>query len=96
VTHQASKSQNEAIPFFGLLMGLSSIGHSVWIFDGAANVFEYGCREADVLIVDSARLTTLSSGWQSSAKNLMRAPQILVHDRASYQLRIPETMQPPK
>ena len=55
---------NTAIPFFGLLMGLSSIGHSVWIFDGAANVIECGCREADVLIVDSARLTALCSGWQ--------------------------------
>jgi hypothetical protein len=78
---------NQAIPFFGLLMGFASIGHSVWIFDGAHNVLEYGCREADVLIVDSALLTRLPSGWQDKAAQVMRNPQILLHDRTSYQLR---------
>lgn len=78
---------NHAIPFFGLLMGLTSIGHSVWIFDGA--VTESGCREADVLIVDGARLTVLPSDWQSNAAKVMRNPQILIHDRTTYQLRKP-------
>jgi len=78
---------NEAIPFFGLLMGFASIGHSVWVFDGADDILEQGCREADVLIVDSASLTRLSSGWQDKAAQVMRNLQILVHDRASYQLR---------
>jgi hypothetical protein len=58
------QTANQAIPFFGMLMGFACIGHSVWIFDGSADVFEPGCREADVLIVDSARLATLSSDWQ--------------------------------
>lgn len=83
------ESANTAIPFFGLLMGFTTIGHSVWIFDGATNVLEPGCREADVLIVDSARLTTLSPDWQSQAAKVMRNRQILVHDRASYKLREP-------
>jgi hypothetical protein len=83
------ETANRAIPFFGLLMGLTSIGHSVWIFDGAANEFESGCCEADVLIVDSARLTALSIDWQGNAARVMRSPQILVHDRASYRLRKP-------
>src|SRR5579872_1810030 len=28
---------SKAIPFLGLLMGLSSIGHSIWIFQGSAD-----------------------------------------------------------
>jgi hypothetical protein len=68
-------------------MGFTSIGHSVWIFDGAA--VESGSREADVLIVDSACVTTLPADWQDSAAKVMRSPQILVHDRASFQLRKP-------
>ena len=83
------QAANQAIPFFGMLMGLSCIGHSVWIFDGSASVLESGCREADVLIVDSVRLSDLSSDWQGSAVKVMRNAQILVHDRATYQLRKP-------
>ena len=83
------QTANHAIPFFGLLMGLASIGHSVWIFDGTGAAFELGCREADVLIVDSACLTILAHDWQGNAAKVMRNPQILVHDRASYQLRKP-------
>jgi hypothetical protein len=81
------QTANQAIPFFGMLMGFASIGHSVWIFDGSTDVFESGCREADVLIVDSAHLAGLSPDWQRSAVKVMRNPQILVHDRATYQLR---------
>lgn len=83
------QTANAAIPFFGLLMGFTSIGHCVWIFDGTASVFELGCREADVLIVDSARLTVLPPDWQGRSAKVMRNPQILVHDRASFQLRKP-------
>lgn len=81
------QTANRAIPFFGMLMGFAFIGHSGWIFDGSTDVFESGCREADVLIVDSARLAALSPDWQRSAVKLMRNPQILLHDRATYQLR---------
>ena len=84
---QLIRAANEAIPFFGILAGFASIGHSVWIFDGADDILESGCREADVLIVDSASLARLPSGWQDKARGVMRKPQILVHDRASYQLR---------
>jgi hypothetical protein len=83
------QTANQAIPFFGMLMGFACIGHAVWIFDGSVDVFESGCREADVLIVDSARLNALSSDWQHNAAKVMRSPQILVHDRATYQLRKP-------
>jgi hypothetical protein len=78
-----------AVPFFGLLMGFTSIGHSVWLFDGAANVFTPGCRLADVLIVDSARVSDLPSDWRRDAAREMRNPQILLHDRNTHQFRRP-------
>jgi hypothetical protein len=83
------QAASHAVPFFGLLMGFTSIGHSVWLFDGAPNMFESGCRQADVLIVDSARVSVLPSVWQCDAETVMRNPQILVHDRNTNQLRKP-------
>jgi hypothetical protein len=81
---------NQAIPFFGLLMGFATIGHAVWIFDaGAAEALSAGARGADVLIVDSARVSALPAEWQQTAAQVMRAPQILVHDRAIHRLRKP-------
>jgi len=79
---------NKAIPFFGLLMGLSYLGHAVWIFEGHASAFEAGCRDADALIIDSAILPLLSPGWQDRAAATMRNANILVHDRASFQLKV--------
>jgi hypothetical protein len=78
---------NQAIPFFGLLMGFAGIGHAVWIFDaGTSDAIAAGCRHADLLIVDSARLAALPSGWQTGAAKGMRNGKILVHDRATYHL----------
>jgi hypothetical protein len=89
VPYQVSRRQIKLFRFSACFIGFASIGHSVWIFDGSADVFESGCREADVLIVDSARLAALSSDWQHKAAKVMRNPQILLHDRATYQLRKP-------
>jgi hypothetical protein len=77
---------NDAIPFFGLLMGVASIGHAVWVF-GAASDLTAACRDADVLIVDGACLTVLPTDWHSSAARVMRNPEIVIHDRANYKLR---------
>jgi hypothetical protein len=77
---------NQAIPFFGMLMGLSCIGHSVWVFDGTGVTLSAGCREADVLIVDSASIAALSANWQVEARRVMRNPQIAIHDRNTYKL----------
>jgi hypothetical protein len=79
---------NKSIPFLGLLMGLSYIGHAVWIFEGHPSALEAGCRDADVLIVDSAMLPLLQAGWQDAAAAAMRSANILVHDRTTFQLRI--------
>ena len=85
------QSANAAIPFFGLLMGFASIGHAVWVFDaGIAQPITAGSRDADVLIVDSARLPALPPGWQAAAAKGMRTRQILVHDRATFRLRVPD------
>jgi hypothetical protein len=80
------QTANQAIPFFGFLAGFAHIGHSVWVFRGSADLLCAGCRDADVLIVDSACLALLPKDWQVEAASTMRNPQILVHDRATYKL----------
>jgi len=80
------KAASEAIPFFGLLMGLATIGHAVWIV-GPSTDLAGACREADVLIVDSGSAATLPEGWPNRARQVMSGRQILEHDRATYRLR---------
>jgi hypothetical protein len=75
------------IPFFGMLIGLTSIGHSVWIFDGQPAALEAGSRDADLLIVDSARGATITTKSLDQAAEAMRNANILIHDRSSGQLR---------
>jgi hypothetical protein len=77
---------DRAIPFFGWMMGLATIGHAVWIHNGAAPALAECCREADLAIVDSARLEMLPAGWQDVVRPAMRTPRIMVHDRGSYRL----------
>ncbi len=79
---------NAAIPFFGLLMGLAYLGHAVWIFEGHPSALQAGCWNADALLVDSAMLPLLPNGWQQTAREAMRSPNILVHDRATFQLKV--------
>jgi hypothetical protein len=83
----AIQAAGRAIPFFGLLMGFASIGHSVWLFDATANLLVPGCRQADVLIVDSACLGSFAPEWQRDAAKVMRDSQIFVHDRMTHTLR---------
>jgi hypothetical protein len=78
----------QAIPFFGLLLGLAYIGHTVRVFDGSTPPLASGCKDADVLIVDSAVRGKLQDGWQAVACASMRNANIFVHDRQSFQLRI--------
>lgn len=78
----------KSIPFFGMLMGLTYIGHAVWIFEGHATTLAAGCRGADALIVDSVKLPVLSRGWQDTAASVMRNANILIHNRETFQLGI--------
>jgi hypothetical protein len=75
------------IPFFGILMGLAYIGHSVWIFEGHSSALAAGCKDADVLIVDSSMVPFLRNDWAPAASGAMRRAEIYLHDRATYSLR---------
>ncbi len=77
---------NAAIPFLGILVGLSYIGHAVWVFEGHPSTLAAGCREADLLIVDSVMRPLLAPGWDAEAAAAMRNANILVHDRTTFQL----------
>jgi hypothetical protein len=79
---------SRAIPFLGLLMGLSYLGHAVWIFEGHPSALAAGVREADILIVDSAMAGFLSPGWQDTAAAAMRNANLLMVDRATMQLGV--------
>ncbi len=76
-----------AIPFIGMLMGLAYIGHAVWIFEGHASALAAGCRDADVLIVDSAMAPFLAADLKAVVSAVMRRPEIYLHDRATFSLR---------
>lgn len=81
------KAAARAIPFLGLMTGLAYIGHSVIVFAGAAAELPEGAKGADVLFVDSAVLPKLPSGWHQASSDVMRNPNIFVHDRETFQLR---------
>ena len=74
------------IPFFGMLMGLGCIGHAVYVFPGVESL-EACCKDADLLIVDEAQIPSLVKDWRATAAGVMRVPNILVHDRATFKLR---------
>jgi len=78
----------KSIPFFGNLLGLSYIGHAVWIFEGHSSALTAGCRGADVLFVDGGMVALLQQGWEDEASKFMRNPNILIQDRGTFKLRI--------
>ena len=83
------RTANQAIPYFGLLMGFTTIGHAVWVFPASSvAVLAAGCRDADVLITDSLRLAKFPAGWQGAVAKTMREPKVLVYDAATSGLRL--------
>jgi hypothetical protein len=81
------KDAGRAIPFLGFLLGFAYIGHAVWVFEGHSSALAAGCRDADLLLVDSAMLPFLQPDWAAVASKAMRRPEIYIHDRASYSLK---------
>lgn len=77
----------KAIPFFGMLLGLACIGHSVCVFPGVEESLAAGCNGTDLLIVDDAQLELLAADWRSVAALAMRNPNIVVHERATFKLK---------
>ncbi len=82
-----TKGLSQAIPFFGMLVGMAYIGHSVWIFEGHETALAAGCKEADVLIVDSGMVPHLPSDWRTLATSGSPKLEIYVHDRTNHSLR---------
>jgi hypothetical protein len=73
----------KAIPFFGYLLGFAAVGHKVWVFEGHPSALAAGCRDADLLIIDSGLLsfTAKLADWQSIALESMRGNQIKIIPR---------------
>lgn len=77
----------QEIPFFGMLLGLACIGHSVCVFTGLDDSLAAGCKSADLLIVDDAQAPSLSADWKTVAAAAMRNANIVLHERASFKLK---------
>jgi hypothetical protein len=77
----------QAIPFFGMLLGLACIGHSVCVFTGTDDSIPAGCQGIDLLIVDEAQLPALAADWKKVAASVMRNANIVAHERASFKLK---------
>ena len=75
------------IPFFGMLLGLACIGHSVCVFTGVDDSLAAGCKGADLLIVDEAQVPSLSGDWRTVAAAAMRNANIVAHERATFKLK---------
>jgi hypothetical protein len=69
------------IPFLGYLIGIAYTGHSVIVFEGHPSALATGCRDADLVIVDTAMVKHLQRDWVSVATGVMRKPRILVFEQ---------------
>lgn len=78
----------KVIPFLGYLMGFAYIGHAVWVFEGHPSALAAGCREADVLLVDGGMAPYLQEDWLEVVTGVMRHPEVVIHDRETYSLRV--------
>ena len=68
-----------AIPFFDFLLGLTALGHTVWVFEGHTSALTAGCMEADLLLVDSGLLPALEAhnpDWRTQALQAMRGDTV--------------------
>ena len=74
----------QAIPFFGILLGLATIGHSVYVFPGTDDSLAAGCKGADLMIVDDAQIPALTSDWKATASAALRSPNVLAHNRTTF------------
>lgn len=84
ITTDAGKT----IPFLGYLMGFAYIGHAVWVFEGHPSALAAGCREADILLVDGGMAPYLQTDWLDIVTGVMRHPEVVIHDRETYSLRV--------
>jgi hypothetical protein len=83
----------KTVPFMGMLLGFAYIGHAVWVFGGHPTALAHGCRDADALLVDGGMLPYLQLDWQGVASRVMRRPEIYVHDRKTFRLSHPASVE---
>ena len=62
---------NEAVPFFGYVLGFGYLGHSVILFEGHPQAYADGIRGAEMLMVDSAMIEALPEDWIEIARREM-------------------------
>ena len=74
------KEVGAAIPFFGFLIGLAYIGHSVVLFEGHPLAFEGGVRGAEMLLVDSEMTPFLPDHWTETAFRVMKTPEVNIYN----------------
>ncbi len=77
------EDMRRAIPFIDYLLGFAALGHSVWVFEGHPGALAAGCREADMLLVDSGMLPALekNQNWRETVSRVMRRPDIKLVSR---------------
>lgn len=77
------KDMAKAIPFIGYLLGFGMLGHVVWVFEGHPSALAAGCRDADLLLVDSGMLSELGTNWREVAMGAMRGSEIKLIPRTA-------------
>ena len=82
------RAAGKAIPFFGLLLNLASAGNPLWIFEGQKEAVPHGCRQADLLFIDSILADKLTTNTLDQAAHVMRSGNIAVYDRSSRKIAL--------
>ncbi len=82
------KAAGRSIPFFGLLLSLASAGNPTWIFEGSPETLVPGCRNADLLFIDSAFAGKIPMKTLDDAAGVMRSANIAVYDRNSRKIAL--------
>ena len=80
-----------AIPFFGLLIGFGYVGHAVCVLGPDPAIIQAGCRDADILVLDSIAIPKLPKGWEEPLPQIMRNENLIAFDRASQKFFVAKT-----
>jgi hypothetical protein len=77
------RDMRRAIPFIDYLLGFGSLGHNIWVFEGHASALAEGCRDADLLLVDSGMLPELDKNaqWKLTALTYMNSQEMKLISR---------------
>jgi hypothetical protein len=68
---QLREMMNQAVPFFGYVLGFGYLGHNVMLFEGHPLAYAAGLRGAEMLMVDSIMIEALPPDWIEIARREM-------------------------